>query len=59
MKKTKQHAKQKGIEKILSLKGKVKWEGNLEDMRKGRGFSQQVHYNSASRCDNSSHCHKK
>ncbi len=27
---------QKEIEKILELKGKVKWEGNLEEMRKGR-----------------------
>lgn len=27
---------QKEIEKILDLKGKVKWEGNLEVMRKGR-----------------------
>jgi Arc/MetJ family transcription regulator len=27
---------QKEIEKILDLKGKVKWEGNLEEMRKGR-----------------------
>lgn len=26
---------QKEIEKILELKGKVKWEGNLEEMRKG------------------------
>jgi Arc/MetJ family transcription regulator len=28
--------RQKEIEKILELKGKVKWEGNLEEMRKGR-----------------------
>lgn len=27
---------QKEIEKIFKLKGKVKWEGNLEEMRKGR-----------------------
>ncbi len=27
---------QKEIEKILALKGKIKWEGNLEEMRKGR-----------------------
>ncbi len=27
---------QKEIEKILDLKGKVKWEGNLVEMRKGR-----------------------
>lgn len=27
---------QKEIEKILNLKGKVKWEGNLEEMRKAR-----------------------
>ncbi|MFA5846106.1 MAG: type II toxin-antitoxin system VapB family antitoxin [Thermodesulfovibrionales bacterium] len=27
---------QKEIEKILDLKGKIKWEGNLEEMRKGR-----------------------
>jgi Arc/MetJ family transcription regulator len=27
---------QKNIEKLLSLKGKVKWEGDLEEMRKGR-----------------------
>jgi len=27
---------QKEIEKILELRGKVKWEGNLERMRKGR-----------------------
>ncbi len=27
---------QKEIEKILDLKGKVRWEGNLEEMRKGR-----------------------
>lgn len=27
---------QKEIEKILNLKGKIKWEGNLEEMRKGR-----------------------
>ena len=26
----------KEIEKILDLKGKIKWEGNLEEMRKGR-----------------------
>jgi len=29
--------KQKEIEEILQLRGKVKWEGNLEEMRKGRG----------------------
>ncbi|MBI5101518.1 MAG: type II toxin-antitoxin system VapB family antitoxin [Nitrospirae bacterium] len=27
---------QKEIEKILTLKGKVKWDGNLEEMRAGR-----------------------
>ncbi len=27
---------QKEIEKVLALKGKIKWEGNLEEMRKGR-----------------------
>ncbi len=27
---------QKEIEKILNLKGKIKWEGNLEEMRKAR-----------------------
>lgn len=27
---------QKEIEKILDLKGKIKWEGNFEEMRKGR-----------------------
>lgn len=30
---------QKEIEKILDLKGKIKWEGNLEEMRKGRNGS--------------------
>ncbi len=28
--------RQKEIEKILGLKGKVKWEGNLEEMRRDR-----------------------
>ncbi|MDH4027693.1 MAG: type II toxin-antitoxin system VapB family antitoxin [Nitrospirota bacterium] len=28
--------RQKEIEHILSLKGQIKWEGNLEEMRKGR-----------------------
>jgi len=27
---------QKEIEKILKLSGKVKWEGDLEEMRRGR-----------------------
>jgi len=27
---------QKEIEKILALKGKIKWEGNLEELRAGR-----------------------
>ena len=27
---------QKEIEKILELRGNIKWEGNLEEMRKGR-----------------------
>lgn len=27
---------QKEIEKILVLKGKVRWEGDLEEMRRGR-----------------------
>ena len=27
---------QKEIEKILALKGKIKWEGNLQEMRAGR-----------------------
>lgn len=27
---------QKEIERILDLKGKIKWEGNLEEMRRGR-----------------------
>lgn len=27
---------QKEIEKILDLKGKIRWEGDLEEMRKGR-----------------------
>ncbi len=27
---------QKEIEKILELKGKIKWEGNFEEMRAGR-----------------------
>ena len=27
---------QKEIEKILELRGKIKWEGDLEKMRKGR-----------------------
>ncbi|GAB4535113.1 MAG: hypothetical protein Fur0020_02260 [Thermodesulfovibrionia bacterium] len=30
---------QKEIEKILELKGKVKWEGNLEKMRADRSGS--------------------
>jgi Arc/MetJ family transcription regulator len=30
---------QKEIEKILDLKGKIKWEGNIEEMRKGRNDS--------------------
>lgn len=30
---------QKEIEKILNLKGKIKWEGDLEDMRRGRSGS--------------------
>ena len=30
---------QKEIEKILALKGKIKWEGNLEVMRAGRSGS--------------------
>ncbi|MBI3754419.1 MAG: type II toxin-antitoxin system VapB family antitoxin [Deltaproteobacteria bacterium] len=30
---------QKEIEKILELKGKIKWEGNLAEMRKGRSGS--------------------
>jgi len=30
---------QKEIEKILSLKGKIKWEGDLEEMRRGRSGS--------------------
>jgi Arc/MetJ family transcription regulator len=30
---------QKEIEKILALKGKIKWEGNLEEMRAGRSGS--------------------
>ncbi|GBD96333.1 MAG TPA: type II toxin-antitoxin system VapB family antitoxin [Nitrospirae bacterium] len=31
---------QKEIEKVLDLKGRVKWAGNLEEMRKGRsGYS--------------------
>ena len=30
---------QKEIEKILNLKGKVKWEGDIEEMRKGRSGS--------------------
>ena len=30
---------QKEIEKILVLKGKVRWEGELEEMRRGRGGS--------------------
>jgi len=28
--------RQKEIEKILELKGKVKWEGNLEEIRRDR-----------------------
>jgi len=28
--------KQKEIEKILELKGKIEWTGNLEEMRKER-----------------------
>lgn len=27
---------QKEIEKILELKGKIRWEGNIEEMRRGR-----------------------
>jgi Arc/MetJ family transcription regulator len=27
---------QKAIEKVLDLKGKVRWEGSLEEMRRGR-----------------------
>jgi Arc/MetJ family transcription regulator len=27
---------QKGIEKILELRGKVRWEGDLSEMRRGR-----------------------
>lgn len=30
---------QKEIEKILNLKGKIKWEGDIEEMRKGRSGS--------------------
>jgi len=30
---------QKEIEKILTLKGKIKWEGDLEEMRRGRSGS--------------------
>ncbi|MBI5745704.1 MAG: type II toxin-antitoxin system VapB family antitoxin [Nitrospirae bacterium] len=30
---------QKEIEKILGLKGKIRWEGDLEEMRRGRGGS--------------------
>jgi Arc/MetJ family transcription regulator len=30
---------QKEIEKILALKGRIKWEGNLEEMRAGRSGS--------------------
>ena len=30
---------QKEIEKILTLKGKIKWEGDLEEMRSGRSGS--------------------
>ena len=30
---------QKEIEKILNLKGKIKWEGDLEEMRRGRSGS--------------------
>lgn len=30
---------QKEIEKILGLKGKIKWEGDLEEMRRGRSGS--------------------
>ncbi|MEW6087350.1 MAG: type II toxin-antitoxin system VapB family antitoxin [bacterium] len=30
---------QKEIEKIFNLKGKVKWEGSIEEMRKGRDGS--------------------
>lgn len=30
---------QKEIERILELRGKVKWEGDLEGMRKGRSGS--------------------
>lgn len=25
--------------RIMALRGQVEWEGNLEEMRKGRGFS--------------------
>lgn len=32
----KQLVEQKEIEKILNLRGKIKWEGNLEEMRRGR-----------------------
>ena len=28
--------RQKNIQKILELEGKIKWEGDLEEMRKGR-----------------------
>ncbi len=30
---------QKAIEKVLDLKGKVRWEGSLEEMRRGRSGS--------------------
>jgi len=30
---------QKEIEKILNLKGKIKWEDDLEEMRRGRSGS--------------------
>ena len=28
--------RQKNIERVLELKGKVKWEGDLDEMRRGR-----------------------
>lgn len=30
---------QKAIERVLELKGKVRWEGDLEEMRRGRSGS--------------------
>jgi Arc/MetJ family transcription regulator len=30
---------QKAIERVLDLKGKVRWEGDLEEMRRGRSGS--------------------